>query len=406
MRIPTFAAFTLTLGLAACGGNGGGSSAATDSIPDAEALTLEITGAASEASAPSALAAVLPEAADVSWPSTGDDLTAAQARIAALNSGIRSIFEHVAAVAVASGAPNPGHGTLYGPADRCTVAESPCPDGATATFRLWVGNAVGRGGAFVLQAKPVGAADDAFASVAAGWMRRGAHVRRGAGQVWVNLDHLRAAASAFPGQGKLYGGFAAGPVAKAATYALVGFTPDPAAWAASTVYFRGIRTAAGTARVRVATVKDLVTSGSDTELGLAHVVYNPDLGGRAFALVGNYTWDSVTHGDVPAGSYYFGRACYAPHAPAAPAFKQWFLCPLEQGPAACAADDANPRTVLTGTSWASDCPVAGDPAEYAAPTSAPGADPAAAPSALPGEAGLDVTAEEPPTSDGDAPSVS
>jgi hypothetical protein len=403
MRTLTVAALALTTVLAACGGTGGGSSAATDSIPAPEALTLEVTGAASEASAPAGLVA-LPEVA-TAWPSTGDDLAAAQARIAALNSGIRSIFEHISAVATAAGAPAPGHGTLYGPADRCTVAESPCPDGAIATFRLWVGNAVGRGGAFVLQAKPVGADDDAYASVAAGWMRRGAHLRRGAGQLWLDLDHLRAAASAFPGQGRLYGGFAAGPVAKAATYALVGFTPDPGAWAASTVWFRGIKTAAGTARVRVATVKDLLTTGADTELGLAHVVYNPDLGGRAFALVGDYTWDSVTHGDVPPGFYYFGRSCYAPHAPTAPVFKQWFLCPVGQGPAACADDEATPSTVLVGTSWAGDCAVAGDPAEFAAPAAAPATDPAAAPSALPGEASLGITAEPVPTDDGEAPTV-
>ncbi len=153
-------------------------------------------------------------------------------------------------------------------------------------------------------------------------------------------------------------------------------------------------------------MKDLLTSGSDTELGLAHVVYNPSLGGRAYALVGNYTWDAVTHGDVPAGSYYFGRACYAPGAPTAPVFKQWFLCPLDQGPVACAADEANPSTILAGTGWEADCAVSGDPAEFAPPTGAPGSDPAAAPSALPGESSLDVTAEPVPADDADAPTVS
>ncbi len=201
MRILTAAALALTTVLAACGGTDPGSGAATDAIPDAEALTLEVTGAASESSAPAGLAA-LTEAADVAWPSTGDDLTEAQERISALNSSIRSIFEHVAAVAAAAGAPTPGHGMLYGPADRCTVAESPCPDGATATFRLWVGNAVGRGGAFVLQAKPIGAGDDAFAGVAAGWMRRGAHLRRGAGQILAEPRPPQGGRLRLPGPGQ------------------------------------------------------------------------------------------------------------------------------------------------------------------------------------------------------------
>ena len=66
-------------------------------------------------------------------------------------------------------------------------------------------------------------------------------------------------------------------------------SPPTATWAAATVAFRGFRTIAGTARVRVAAVKDFVDHDIDTELGLFHAVYNPSLGGRAFSLVGNYT---------------------------------------------------------------------------------------------------------------------
>lgn len=401
-------AAALALGLLACGGQDG-SSSTLESIPDAEALTLEVTGAAAETAAtPPLAAAATAEAVAATWPETGDDLAAAQRRIAAVNGALRSALQQVAAVAATNGAPAGGAGRWYGPAERCTVevaAGEACPEGASATFRLWVGNAVGRGGAFVLQAKGRGADDASYLTVFAGWMRRGAMARRGVGQIWLDLGHLVAAAPAFPGQGVLHAGFAAGPVAKAERLALVGFTPDATNpdWPAATVAMRGFKTAAGTARVRVAALKDLVPTTSDTELGLAHVVYRPDLGGRAFAIVTDYVADGVTHGDVPADQYFFGRACYAPHAPTAPVFKQWFLCPKAEGPAACVADAANPSTVVAGTSWAADCAVAGEPAEFAPPAGAPGTDPAAAPGALPGEDASGMTPEDPPASDGDAP---
>ncbi len=397
-----------TLGLLACGGKEDGGSP-TDSIPDAAALTLEVTGGAAEtgvASAPSA-AAALAVAAPSAWPVTGDDLAEAQRKIAGVNATIRRIIEHVEGVALVNGAPWPGTGKWYGPAERCTVDVSPCPVNASATFRLWVGNAVGRGGAFVLQARPDAAADGAYQTVLAGWMRRGALARRGVGQIWINLDHVKAAVPSFayPGQGTLFAGFAAGPVAKAETLVLRSFTADATNpdWPPATVAFRGFKTAAGAARVRVAAVKDLVLTTADTELGLAHVVYRPDLGGRAFALVGNYTSGGVTHGDVPAGTYFFGRSCYAPHSPSAPVFKQWFLCPDTQGPVACALDTANPSVVEAGTSWTADCTLAVEPAEFGAPASVPGVDPAAQPGVLPGEDGAGLTPEDPPATDEGAP---
>lgn len=395
----------LALGLLACGGEE--ESSPTDSIPDAAALTLTVTGAETETGAASGLGAgpAVTATAEPAWPATGDDLVQVQRRIAAVNSAIRSIFDHVAGVARVNGAPRPGSGRWYGPSERCTVEVSPCPENASATFRLWVGNAVGRGGAFVLQARSNAAGDEDYRTVLAGWMRRGALPRRGVGQFWIDLENVKAAVPgyAYPGQGTLYGGFAAARVAKAETLVLRDFTPDATNWPAATVAFRGFRTIAGTARVRIAAVKDFVATTSDTELGLFHAVYHPSLGGRAFSIVASYV-DGTAHGDVPAEHYFLGRSCYAPHAPTAPVFKEWFLCPKSESPGACALDTANPGVVEVGTSWAADCAIDGEPAEFGPPPAAPGTDPAAEPGALPGEDGTGLTAEDPPVSGDDAPS--
>ena len=394
----------LTLGLAACGGGKSGASSPTDSIPDAAALTLEVTGGPAERAAAQTLPAALAAASAPTWPQTGDNLALAQKKIAAVNSVIRSILDHVADVATQEGAPWPGKGKWYGPKDRCTVevlVGTACPPDQAATFRLWVGTAgMGRGGAFVLEAKAVGAADDTYKAVLAGWMLRGALPRRGLGQIWIDLDHLKLAASGYPGQGVLYGGFAAAglPVVKVETLVLVAFTPDPNTWPAATVAFRGFKTAAGTARVRVAALDNYVSTTSADELGLFHVVYNDALGGRAFAIVTDYSTDGgVTPiGDVPAGYYYFGRSCYAAGSLDAPAFAEWFLCPKTEGPVACLADTGNQFTILEGTGWAQDCAIKGEPAEFGPPDSAPGVDPTALPSPLPGEDATGLTAQDPP----------
>jgi hypothetical protein len=409
MKAAPWLGLTLAAGLAACGPRQD-TTASSDSLPDAAALTLEVTGGSADSAArqPGAgaeLAAVQAEA----WPVTGDDLAAAQEKVAAVNSAIRSAFDRVAETVAAGGGTWAGPGKWYGPAESCTVDASPCPDGASASFRLWVGRAV-RGGEFVLQARAPDAADSAYQVVLAGWMRRGAAARRGVGQIWVNLEHLRAAAPAYPGQGYLYGGFAAGPVAKAATYLLAGpnggFTPDPAQWPAATVAFRGFKTAAGTSRVRVASLKDYVQTTSDTELGLFHVVYNPSLGGRAYAVVSDYLQGAVQHGDVPGGTYFLGRSCYAAHAPQAPVYKEWFQCDLGTGPVACIAAAGGVGTPVIGTgTWASSCALSAEPAQFAPPADGDLSAGTSAPSALPGEDASGETPEAPPTSDSGAPSA-
>lgn len=380
---------------AGCGSKDGSEAGdALDNVPEAEALTLELTGTAADAGQ----IEVTSQAAAVAWPTTQDDLVAARDQVRAVNTAIRKVFELVGGTALVAGPPGPGRSRWYGPYEACAVDTSPCPEGASAVFSLWVGASLvpAHGYEFVLVAKAPGAADAAYDAVLAGWMRRGAVRHRGVGRIWMNLENLRAAAPTFPGAGHLYAGFGAGRVAKSETLILSGFTPDAAGWAPATVALRGYRTEAGTRRVRVATVEDYLAGDEGDELGLAHLAYDPDLGGRAYGV--------VVDGDVAAGSYYLGRSCYAAGAPEAPVYKEWFFCDAGQGPAACisaAGGAGTPADGFSGT-WAG-CPSTIPETPAFAPPAAEPADPTAIPAALPGEDGAGITPEEAPTSGAGAP---
>jgi len=399
MRLTNLArAAALALALSGCGAND--DTDAIANVPDAEGLTLELQGGAAEGLA----AAGVSKAALEATPSPDDDGAAAQEKIAAVNTAIRSMFAHLAEVAKAGGTEAPGGVTLYGPVDRCVV-EGACDAGGTATFRLRVFRSVGTAWAFSLEAL----VDDAWKPVAAGWMRRGPMERRGAGRVALNLENLRAAAPAYAGQGYLLGGFASGPVVKNLSWALRGFTPDPAAWPATTAAFRGFKTASGATRIRVATIADLYgPAGSETELGFAHVAYHPVVGGRAYALVSNHAVDGVTVGDVPATDagapqYFFGRACSAP-GQTAPVFKEWFLCPRALGPRACVVAQGGVGEQVVGdpgATWASACAVAVEPLELAPPAEPP----AGSPDDAGAEDGEEETGLEPPAPPADVNDV-
>jgi hypothetical protein len=381
----------LALAVAACSGGADGSAAQDlENVPDTTGLTLEVQGGAEEGLALAGLEAAAAAPAEV--PDTGDDLEVAREKIAAVNETIRTFVGQIEAVAATNGVPAPGSATVYGPVDRCVVA-TPCDASGTASLKLTIARSYGSTWAFALEAAPVGTQD--FKSVAAGWMRRAPVVRRGAGQIAFNLENLKTAAPAYPGQGYLLGGFATGPMVKRLAYVLtgpvdemgspVGFTPDPDKYAAVNAAMRGFKTAAGTSRVRVAGLKDLYSdadSDSGDELGFGHVVYNPSLGGRAYGVVTNYRIGSTGafHGDVPtAGTtdhYFLGRACYAA-GQGTPAYKEWFYCARGVGPAACvtaAGGAGTPDPGTAGTSWEESCPALSS-AEFALPGSAPATSP-------------------------------
>jgi hypothetical protein len=391
-------AAALAVALSACAGQDRQSP--LDSVPDAAGLTLELQGGAPEQLAlESAGTAVSAAALAIAPPTISDDLSVAREKIAAVNAAVRSVFTHVEEIAKANGAPAPGEVMVYGPVDRC-VAPNACADGGTATLRLKVVHVAANVWAFVLDAQ---VATD-WKPVAAGWLRKGDVARRGAGRIALNLQNLKAAAPAYPGQGYLLGGFANGPVAKALQYRLVDFTPDPNSWPATTAAVRGFKTAAGVTRVRLAEVADLYGSPpSQDELGFAHVAWAPTVGGRAYAIVAN----TQSGGDVPVASdgseqYFFGRACYLAGQSTA-AFKEWFVCPRGVGPRACVSVHGGAGDVVTGATgatWQNTCALAIEPPELEPPEGAPAATPDDTTTET-GEAQTSLTPETPPSSPDD-----
>jgi hypothetical protein len=357
-----------------------------DGIPDAEGLALELQGGAAEglalAAKPAGAAAVAEAAAT---PVVNDDLAAAREKLRALNEAVRAVFARVAEVAAAGGRELPGGAKVYGPADRCVEPGEGGACLASANLRLTVRRLEPNLFAFALEARPVGATLEAdFALVLAGHLRRAEIARRGQGRLWVSFPSLRAAAGdGFRGQGFLAAGFASGPVARSATYRMLGFTRDPAVHPPVTGAFTGFRTPAGVTRVRVVGLADLDPAGTDLELGIGRVVVHPSLGARAYGVVADWldlgADPPAPRGDVPAGQYWFSRACYGPGQPL-PAYKEWFLCPLAQGPVACLVAqggtwaDAVGQQVAgdPGDTWASTCALDPEPPELLPPPGPPG----------------------------------
>ncbi len=393
MRTTTIAigAGVLALALSACG-KGTSSDPYLAAIPDAAGLTLQIQGGGNEGLALTVEPdAVVPDVAGTT-PVTNDDLADAQAKIRALNEAIARVFQRVEEVASSGGQEVPvavGTMKIYGPADRCVepgATAGTCD--ATANLRLAVHRYTDTAAAFVLEARPQGSTDAAaFKAVLAGYLLRGEAERRGAGKLWVNFENMKLAAATFKGQGYLVAGFASGVRARAATYRMLGFTRDPAVHPPVTAAFTGFHNAAGTSRVRVAAIKDLVTTTTDTELGLGHLVYNPAFGGRAYGIVTDWVdrtnpMAPVTHGDVPAGQYWFSRSCYLP-AQTTPAFKEWFLCTTGTGPFECVnalpggwvGATGTPVAGAAGATWANTCALATDASEFDPPRAPPSDDP-------------------------------
>jgi hypothetical protein len=86
-------------------------------------------------------------------------------------------------------------------------------------------------------------------------------------------------------------------------------------------------------------------------------------------------------GDVPAGTYWFGRACY-PAGATFPSYKEWYQCDRATGPAACILASGpgavDPSVPTSFTAWSQTTCAAADAAiplldrdEVLPPTGAP-----------------------------------
>jgi hypothetical protein len=281
-----------------CGGTSGDPLA--EATPDVEGLTLEMTGAASEQAT---------AAAPGAWSADQQDLTSgpvflAQTRdaIQALNTGVKAALGKIVALAQTQ-----GNGTAnvktYGPKDE-----------GGATYLLTVKRA-GINYWWKLDAKPLGGADTAYQTVAAGKLKRGLvedgeKAHRGRGVAGFDFDKLAAIDSSIKPRGRLLATFAHQGETKMVAYHLDGFTPDPAVREALTATFYGHKNAAGVARVRVGGKFDVLTGPNGKELVFARAVFKPGIGGRADAMIPATLKNGSGNGDVPAGRFVVAHSCW------------------------------------------------------------------------------------------------
>lgn len=324
------AAGVLALALAACGEKSK-PDLYLQNLPDAAAVTMD-TSAAAPTGAVLSGAAVEPSSIPSGAP-TGNDLAVVHDRAQRLNESLRGAFAQIDALTASEGQVLAGGVKQWGPAIRCVEPDGSggCVAEGQAKLVLRARRWTDHVGDFVVLATSVAGTAADYRPVAAGYLVRGAMDRRGAGRLWVNHENLRAAAPGFKGGGFLAAGFAAGPVAKAATYRLLRFTRDlgdPAGHPAITATFSAFRNGAGLVRARVAGFADLDQQGAAEELGIWRAVWAPARGGRAFTVVTdarNPNAGGAVTGDVDPAKYWFARACYPAGQPSA-SYKEWFLC--------------------------------------------------------------------------------
>lgn len=265
-----------------------------DSTPDVEGLTLEMTGAATEQSR----AEGNDEQALTTLGSGPEFLADVRAEIKGVNTAVKALVAPIEALAATTGTMQGGNVKMYGP-----------QDSGNGTYELFAKKA-GVNVFWKLQAKTKGADDSTYAAVAVGRLHKGDLAHRGRGVIGMDLDKLGTIDSAFLGRGKLYASFTHVGMAKMLIYRLDGFTPDPATTPALTATFYGHKSLSGEARVRVGGFFDLVSGPNGNELMLARAHWIPEVGGRADVFLPATLKNGNANGDVPAGHFIVGHACW------------------------------------------------------------------------------------------------
>jgi len=289
----TILAGALAVALTACGR---GDEEFTDAMPDMEGLALEISNQAAEGVS----AAGLEGTSSQGVGTVPEFLQAARGAARQLNSMLRRAIEPIAALVARDGRIEPGATRVYGPQDR---------DGATwkLTVRRIAPNKYG----WKLEAKPIGADDAAYLIIMGGAVQRGLEPHRGRGVVGLNLDNLKTVlGDTFPGQGKALAAFAhvenaAGTgSAKSLAYLLRNFTPNATEHGPVDAAFVGHKfLPSGATGIRLLAKVNIEASATAEKENVAlRVRWLPGVGGAGVARA----WG----GDIPAGTWYRGFACW------------------------------------------------------------------------------------------------
>jgi len=267
-----------------------------DAMPALDGLTLEVTGAPSEAA--STVTKVGPLAASSSAATAAPEyLQDARDGVRSVNEAVHAAYDQVHSM-IQNGEGKPGpvaNSREYGPMDQGNV-----------TYRLIVKKFAPAAFGFRLAGKPLGADDSAYLPLMTGAIQKDAEAHKGRGILGINLNNMKLTDSSFPGQGLLMVGYSHRDEGKALAFRAQEFSSDLTQADPITAAFVGWRRASdnGTA-IRLAVKADLQGVENNTaakELVRIRARWIPTVGGRAAAM--------AVGGDIPAGTAYVGRACW------------------------------------------------------------------------------------------------
>lgn len=350
---------SLLVALVACGSPAIDVATAPFSLPDADALTVDLASAAT----PSNALAV--EQQVQAPPSLNVDAKlTARALFAPLNAATRA-FAALLQDMEREASKEVGGKLVYGPTVRCMVPDG-CIDSGFVEVTLVVRVVDASESRFRVKLLPVGGVPDDEVELADGWTRRASGSLEG--QVSIDLDALRSVGGEWPWTGRIALGFVRADEAKVISFRLSGFRDaslgGPPFYRAYTAY----RSAAGVTRVRAAEFADMFDGPGGYELETERLVTDPSYGERSFSLVTNWV-DSRPNGDVPyeggwSENLWYRRSCTRLDGAWV---EEWFLCPASAPLAECVA--AGPRYAsgpVTAT-WANTCAIANEPVALAEP---------------------------------------
>lgn len=289
----TIMAAALATALTACGR---ADDEFTDSVPDIDALALEISNAAAEGVSEQGLEGQQTQGVGA----VPEYLQAAREGLRNLNQGLRRRLAPVVELIRQNGRMEAGQVRVYGPRDQ---------DGAT--WKLTIRKVAAGRFAWKAEAKPVGSEDTAYLVIMAGGMQRGLEPHRGRGVVGVNLDNLKTVlGSTDNGEGKLLAAFAnhedrsGTGTAKSLAYLLDGFTPDSTQHEPVDAAFVGHKhLPSGATGVRLLAKANLGATATTAKENVAvRVRWLPGVGGAGAIRA----WG----GDIPEGTWYRGFGCW------------------------------------------------------------------------------------------------